>query len=261
MAGEDPVDTLHETEGVQSLGLQHAAVPVAGAGMHHHHHHVRTLFRADPVHILLDDLHDGLEMHPAPDFFLEPGFHVGIGITQDGNLQTAPLHHLVRLEIGLSVVVPDGVGGQEIHPVRLQVRRDAVIHRMSRLDVVVAHRDGIVLHVRHQPREQVRRNRVDVIEIVGGVVPLQAVARIDEEYVLRAVRRPDAVHIMVDRQQRRPGPAVHIRGVEPSPMDIVRGKDRQGVLAIFGTSAAGKREKRAGGQEKMPLFHHSSSSL
>ena len=255
MAGQDPVYTLHQMEGVQSFGLQHAAVTVAGAGMHHHHHHVRALFRADPVHILLDDLHDGLEMHPAPDFLLEPGLHIGIGITQDGHLQTALLHHLIRLEIRLSVVVPDGIGRQEIDSVLLQVRRDTVIHRMSRLDVVVAHRDGVILHVRHQPREQVRRNRVDVVEIVRCIVPLQAVARVDEEHVLRAVRRPDAVHIMVDRQQRRPGPAVHIRGVEPSPVDIVRGKDRQGVLAIFGTSAAGKREKCAGGQEKMPLSH------
>jgi hypothetical protein len=41
-------------------------------------------------------------------------------------------------------------------------------------------------------------------------------------------------------------------------MDIVRGKDRQGVLAIFGTTAAGERKERAGGQEKMP-FHHWSS--
>ena len=117
VAGQDPVDPLHHTEGVQAFGLQDAAVPGSRTGVHRHDHHVRTLLGADPVHILLDHVHDRLEMHPAPEALREPSLHIGIGIAQDSHLQPSFPNDLVRLEIRLPVVVPDGIGGQEIHPV------------------------------------------------------------------------------------------------------------------------------------------------
>ena len=119
MAGQNPVDTLHQMERVQALGFQHAAVTIARPGMHRNHHHVRMFLGLDLVHILLDDLHDGLEMHPAPETFRKPSLHIGVGIAQDGDLQASSLHNLVRLEIRLAIVIPDGIGRQEIHSVLL----------------------------------------------------------------------------------------------------------------------------------------------
>ena len=244
VARQDEIDTLHQAEGVQALGLQLAAVARSRPGMHHHHHHVRMLLGLDTVHIGLDHVHDGHEVHPAPEFLREPRLHVRVRIAQYGHFQARLPDDLVGLEIRLAIVIPDGVGRQEVDAGLLQVRRHAVIHRMPRLDIVVAHGDGVIAHVLRHPRKKVRSDRIDIVEVIGRVVPLQAVTCVDKEHILSPVRRTDAVHIMLHRHQRRTRPVVHIRRIEPRTMHIVGGKHGQCILTVLGAASAGHREQR-----------------
>ena len=256
VARQDEVHALDHLEDIQPLGLQHAAVARTRPRVHHHDQHVRLFFRPDGVHIGLDLVHDRLEMHPAPEFLREPGLHIRIRVTQDGHLQARPLDDLVGREIRLAVIVPDGIRRQEIDPGLLEIRRHAVVHRMARLDVVIAHGHRVIAHIRHQAREQVRRQRIDIVVVIRRIVALEAVASVDEEDILRPVRRPDAVHIILHRHQRRPRPAVHIGGVEPRPVDIVGGKHRQGIFPVLEGTAAGEGEKGAGCEEVISECHN-----
>ena len=255
VARQNEIDSLHQAEGIQALGLQHSAIAATRPGMHHNDHHVRMLLRTDLVHIGLDHVHDGHKMHPAPEFLGEPGFHVRVGITQDGDLQARFPDDLVRSEIRLPVIIPDGVRRQEIHAVLLEVLSHAVIHRMARLDVVIAHGHCIIPHVGHQAGKQMRCQRINIVEKIRSVVPLKAVAGIQQQDVLRTICRPDTVNIVFHRRQRRACPAIHIGGIEPGAMDVVGGQDGQGIFAVLERAAAGKRQEGAGGKKQVSNFH------
>ena len=159
------------------------------------------LLRDDRVHFLLDEGNQVLEMHPAPDALVQPRLHVRIGEAKDGDFQSPALHHRIDREIRLAVVIPDGIARQEGNPVRLELRGDAVIHPVARLDVMVAHCDRVVAHVLDQARIDMRGQRIDVVEIIGGVVPLQAVAGIHEEDMVRPDRSSDTVHTILGGEQ------------------------------------------------------------
>ena len=182
-------------------------------------------------------------MHPAPDALVQPRLHVRIGEAEDGDFQSPALHHRIDGEIRLSVVIPDGIARQEGNPVRLELRGDAVIHPVARLDVMVAHCDRVVAHVLDQARIDMRGQRIDVVEIIGGVVPLQAVAGIHEEDMVRPDRSSDTVHTILGGEQGLGGVRPDVGRVEIAAMDVVGGQERQAVLPVFQGVAGGQGEQ------------------
>ena len=255
VAADDPVHAFHAVEYVQGLGLQDGAVSLPAGGVHGCNHHVRAFLFPHIVHIFLDLADDGLEVHAAPDFFGEPGFDVGVVVADDGYLQPGLFHHFIEREVRLAVVVADGVAGHERGAGLDQVFLHAVVNRMPGLDVVVAHGDGVVLHVGHQPGEQVRGQGVYVIIVVGGVVSLQAVAGVHQKDILRPVRRAHAVYVVVHGKKGVPGAPSHISGVEPGAVHIVGGQHGKGIVPVPETAAAGGQGSQGGKECDVAEFH------
>ena len=192
---------IHSTQTlvqIHSLSFQHRAVSGSCSRMHGHDHHIRLLLGPHLVHILLSQRNKALERHSAPEFLRQPVLHVGVCETQYGDLQSALLVDLVQRKIRFPVVSADSVSSQKRNPVRLKVPGDAVIDLVTGLDVMVAHRDGIVAHVGGKAWIDMRRECVHIVEIVRGVVSLKAVPRIDEDNFVRTGSRTDAVHYRLD---------------------------------------------------------------
>ena len=233
VAADEPVHPFYQVEGVQGLRFQDLAVSLPAGRVHGGYNYIRMLLGAYLVYIDLDKLGDGHKVHTAPEFLGEPGLDIGVVIADDGNPQAGFFHHLVQREIGLPVVVADGIARQERRANPLEVRRHAVVHLVAGFNVVVAHGDGVVLHVFQQAREQVRRERVDIVEVVGGVVPLEAVAGVYQEDIPKAVGRTDTVDVIVHGKERLAHLAVYVGGVEPGAVYVVGREHRKGVIAVF----------------------------
>ena len=127
-------------------------------------------------------------------------------------------------EIGLPVGGADGVPGEEGDAGSFQVRSDPVVAGMAGLDVVVACHHGVIFHVRCHPGVDVRRHRVHIIEIVGGVVALEYVSGIDQYDVLLSDGPADAVHDILHCIKRSLHAVPDVGGVEVGAMDVVGGE-------------------------------------
>ena len=126
---------------------------------------------------------------------------------------------------------------------------------MARLDVVVADGDGIIPHIGHQLDKKVFTLRFDVIVIIGSVVSLQAVARVEQQDVLLSDRPAKAVHPGVyGHQAGLLRLAFHVRFVEPAAVDVARGDDMQRAFA-WGTCGDKQDEKENYGSNMW--FHDS----
>ena len=122
--------------------------------------------------------------------------------------------------------------------------------------VVVAHGYGVVLHVLQQAGEQVRRYRIDIVEIVGSVVALEAVAGIYQEDISKAVGRADAVNVIVHGKERLALLAIYVGRVEPGAMYVVGGKHREGVVPVLEPVRARKQQNREQGEGKEKTRFH-----
>ena len=126
---------------------------------------------------------------------------------------------------------------------RSELRGHLVIDGMAGLDVVVAHRDGVVFHIGDERHEGVFAGGIDVVVVVRRVVTLQAVAGVEEEDVLRSDGVAQAVHPGVDGHQAGlVGLAFDIGFVEPVAVDVTGGDDMQGVRL----RRAGKGQQKQG---------------
>ena len=108
---------------------------------------------------------------------------------------------------------------------------------MPGLDVVVAHRYGVVAQVVHRGGDEVRRHAVYVVVVVGGGLALQEVARIQQQGLGRL-----AAHLLHDgreaRHAARAGAVVEeVVGVDVA-VDVGRVDDAQLVYAGLGTAGA-----------------------
>ncbi len=240
MRRHDQVHALQALQQVQALALQDGAVALAHAGMRQHDQHVGPLLGADAVHPLLRAGDQRVEADAAPDGLRQPGLHVGIGQAEHGHFHAAAAEDLVGREIRLAVVRADGIGPQEGDAARSELGRDLVIDGVAGLDVVVAHGHGVILHVGKQRDEGMLAFRVDIIEIIGRVVALQAVAGIQQEHVLLPDGPAEAVHPGMDGHETRLGGlALDVGLVKPVAVDVARGDDVQRAVA---GSAAGSQQ-------------------
>jgi hypothetical protein len=122
---------------------------------------------------------------------------------------------------------------------------------MTGLYIVVADSDGIVSHIGNYAGEKMLALGIDIVVIVGGIVPLETVAGIDKQYVILAVGSAYAVHIAVDGHKAELGPATYIGRVEPASVDVVGSQEMKGMDAVL--RAAGCQEKHQ--REEKELSH------
>ena len=256
VAADEPVHALYQIEGIEGLGFQDGAVSLAAGRVHGSHHYVRVFPLTHVVHVLLDAGSDGLEVHAAPEFFREPGLDVGVVVTQHSNAKAGLLYHPVGREVGLAIVVTDGIGSQEGRAGMDQAFLYAVVHGVTGLNVMVTHGNGVVTHVLNEPGEEVRGYRVYIIIIVGGVVTLQAVAGVYEQHVVKAIGRADAVNVVVHGEEGLFDIPAGIGRVKPGAVHVVGRKDSEGVLTILQpVSAASEKDEGHGRKGKKTGIH------
>ena len=249
-------EEVHAFQGiveVEALALQDGPVAAAGAGMDGDDDDLGLEFPGIAVDVLLDERNERKEVHAAPEGLVQPGFHVGVGIAEDEHLQPVFPEQGIRLEIGLAVVRADGVAGEEGDPRFPEIAGDAVVDRVAGFDVVVADRDGVIPHVSREARIEVGFLRIDVVVIVGGVVALEAVSRVDEQDVFSPGGAADAVHVVLDGEKGRARGTRHVVFVEPAAVDVVGREEAQVIGPVF--RAAGAEKERGGKHQGSSSFH------
>ena len=182
-------------------------------------------------------------MHSAPKFLREPGLDVGVVVADDGNPEAGLFDHLIRGKIGFSVVIADGIGSHEGGAGLDKALLNAVVHGMAGFNVVVAHSNGVVLHVLDKAREKMGRFCVNVVVVVCRIVSLKAVPCVYKKDVVHAVGLADAVYVVVHGKEGFLYATSYIGRVEPRAMDVVGGKDGKGVFPVFETALAGEQRK------------------
>ena len=187
--------------------------------------HVGLLLCDDLVDILLDEGDQVLELHPRPEAFRKPSGDIRIVVTEDGYLQSVAFNDRIQREIRLSVVVADGVSGQEGNLVGLHIPGNPVINGMPGLDVVVAEDHGVIFHVFGHTRIYVGSDRVHIIEIVCGIVPLEDVSGIQKDHILLSCVSPDAVHHILHTVEGLLDIPSYIGRIEESTVDVVGSKE------------------------------------
>ncbi len=100
----------------------------------------------NPVHILLYKRHKRLKFNAGPKAFVQPRFHIRIGITENSDFNSVSFKNPDTWEIGLPVRTKC-VPAHKRNSVRLQFRSDPVIYLMSSLNVVITDANCIVLHI------------------------------------------------------------------------------------------------------------------
>ena len=192
-------------------------------------------------------------MHTIPDALVQPRLDVGVVESEDGDLDLVFLQDGINREIRLAVVVADGVASEKRYAVAFDLLRDAVIDRMSRLYIMVAPDDGVVIHVVDHARKNVRNTCLHVVEVIRSVVALQEIACVKQDDVFPADGGAHAVHIVVRGQHGVLGTAVYIGGIEVGPVYVVGGQDMERVVSVPGTAACGCQQ---GGEYEPQCFVH-----
>ncbi len=95
-------------------------------------------------------------------------------------------------EIWLSVVRAYRVGSKERH---VHCLEKPVIDAVSCLYIMVSYCYGVVSYIFSHPCIDVLGCRVNIIVIVGGIVPLETVPGINDYYIFSSVRSSHAVHV------------------------------------------------------------------
>ena len=249
------INPFQRMQQVHSLALQRCFALAARSRMDGYDDDLRLLLGPDGIHRLLDTRNKGFEGDAAPDAFGQPVLHIRVGEAEDGNLQPVAFQDCIFREIRASVAVFAGIPCQEGDSGGLHFAGDAVIDRMSRFNVVVAYRDGIVPHVGGHPRVHVRLRGIHVVEIVGGIVPLEDVTGIDQNDVFLTRGRTYAIHAPCYGHQRFAGFGRRVGGIEIGSVYVVGGEQLEGVFTIFWPAGANERQ---GGNEH---FLHQMAAL
>ena len=201
-----------------------------------HDYCVRLFLPADPVHVLLHERDEGTEFDAAPEPLVQPGFDVRVGVAEDGDFQSASAQYSVCLEI--SLFPAEGIAAEEWDAFCLEFGRDPVIYGMSGLDVVIAYCNGVVAHVGGQSREQMRREGVHVVGIIGGVVALETVSGVEQDDIVRSEGIPVFPDYRIDRMEGVFLPSVCVAGREPAAVHVCCGEDIKLIITVFQLSSA-----------------------
>ena len=247
------IHALQRLEQVLALALQHTAIPVAGPRVDGHDHHLGMLPGDDRIHIFLHQRDQRQEIQAFPQALIQPALHVGVVVTQHRHFQARFMEHCIGLEIRLPGRRIDHVAAQERDACRLDVRRDPVIDPVPGLDVVVASHDGIIAQMGHQTGIDVRRDRIHVVEIIGRIVALQEVARVQQQHIVLPDGIADAVRIVFERIQRAADAAAHIGRIEVRSVDVIGREKMQRMDAVL--RAAGNKGGGQGCEGEEKTFH------
>ena len=133
-------------EQVKSLKFKHLSIALTGSAMHADYHHVGISLSPELVHTSLHERKQALEFHIRPQALVQPSRNVRISVTHHQNLQPGSLKELVFREIRLSIGF-QGISCHKRDSLSGQLSRDPVVHCRTRLDVVITHDDGIVVHI------------------------------------------------------------------------------------------------------------------
>ncbi len=242
---------------IHPLVFQRFSISFTGSGMDGHDHQMGLQARAETIHILLDQGQQTLEGHAAPEIFRKPVLYVRIGVSKHQDPDPLALNQFPARKIGFSIVRPEGISGQKRNALRIQLLCDAVVHRMPRLDIMVSDSNGIVAQICGHAREDMRRQGIHVIEIIGSVVPLKDIASIQEDYMLPARCGPNAVYGPFDGVQRFFDPLPHIGRIEEGAVQVVGGQDFERIGSV--PRAAAGREKQSEqdkNRNRTDLHHH-----
>ena len=102
-----------------------------------------------------------------------------------------------------------------------------------------------------------RGQGIDIIEIVGGIVPLEDIPGIDQDDPVGSLHSPDAVNGQVDGIQGLGQPVARIGRVEIVSMDVIGRKEGQAVLPVFETLAAGCSQQKDDSRDQVfESFHY-----
>ena len=140
---------------------------------------------------------------------------------------------LAKVDWAKGATVFDGVSAEERYAFFCHLGSYSVKHVVSCLYVVIAHCNRIVFHILQKSWEEVRGNSVYIVEIVGGVVSLEAVSGIDEYYIFSSHTVSEAVDHLTYGHQGLFLVSVRIGGVEPGSVYIVCGEDVESVVSIL----------------------------
>ena len=100
-----------------------------------------------------------------------------------------------------------------------------------------------------------RAHSIHIIEIVSGVVSLQAVSHLHQKDMLRTIGLADAVHIGIDGEERPAHLVTDVSRVEPGAVYVIGRQHGKGILTVLEGPMAGHQEKCCAQQQEMTCFH------
>ena len=196
--------------------------------MHRDHGHIRTQAPLQLVHFLLDKRNQGTEIHSLPDGGGKPGTDIRVRTTQHQHLQPGPPQQGIFLKVGRAVRL-QRIGGKKRDSERFKLRGYAVVNGMSGFDVMIAGYDRIIAHRRIHARTKVGRNRIDIVEIINAIIPLEKIPGIDEQHIPGPFRPAHGIDEGGGAYHRRMNPPAQIGGIEYRAVDVIGGENRQPV--------------------------------
>ena len=131
-----------------------------------------------------------------------------------------PFQYLHAIEPGTPVRT-DSIAGQKRYSIGFQFLGHPVIHRMPGFHIMVSDAYGIISHIGSQARKQMRRQRIHVIEIISGIVPLETIACVHEKDIVLSQRIAVLIDISIDGHQRVLHLPADVCRIEPRAVYII----------------------------------------
>ena len=156
-------------EGSVAFGIPHS-------GMEKPYHHVG--FVAQPWHIAVGNVLDGLEFHALPQVLRHPLRYAGGDHSEHCHAYAVAFDDGIGQEVGAAVVAAYGVCAEHGHPA---LPCPPVVDVVSGLDVVVSDGDGVVAHMVEHVGAEVCGGGVDEVVVVCRGLSLQDVAVVEQD--------------------------------------------------------------------------------
>ena len=166
-----------------------------------------------------------------------PSQRTGDSQPYNGYVQTVPFQGHILPEIRFAIICADCIGSQERDFHRLD---HTVINLMARFYIMIAHYHGVITNIFSHTRENMPGSGVNIIEIICGIISLQAVTRINEYHIINALGRTKAVSIPSDIGQCIVSSSRYVERVEVASMHIICSKKTECIFSVPRAAARSK---------------------